>query len=135
MCLFFRCTIINVEMRFAFTIRIGDELSRLMEHLLVLLDEFRQKLTEIILREAYNQECSNDNINGDTIRAVERPVEFLHAIIMQLSFFVANQCHLIVPRVNSLNRTFHLFLERFQRAVNVDHFRVMLWANPQNQSP
>lgn len=99
MCLFFRCTIINVEMSFAFTIRIGDEFSRLMEHLLVLLDELRQKLTEIILREAYNQECSNDNINGDTIRAVERPVEFLHAIIMQLSFFVANQCHLIVPRI------------------------------------
>ena len=94
--------------------------------------DYSEKLTEIILREAYNQECSNDNINGDTIRAVERPVEFLHAIIMQLSFFVANQCHLIVPRVNSLNRAFHLFLERFQRAVNVDHFRVMLWANPQN---
>lgn len=37
-----------------------------------------------------------------------------------------------MPRVNSLNRAFHLFLERFQRAVNVDHFRVMLWANPQN---
>lgn len=90
MCLFFRCTIINVEMHFTFAIRVGDELSRLMEHLLVLLDELRQKLTEIILREAYNQECSNDNINGDTIRAVERPVEFLHAIIMQLSFFVAD---------------------------------------------
>ena len=94
--------------------------------------DYSEKLTEIILREAYNQECSNDNINRDTIRAVERPVEFLHAIIMQLSFFVANQCHLIVPRVNSLNRAFHLFLERFQRTVNVDHFRVMLWANPQN---
>lgn len=80
---FFRCTIINVEMHFTFTIRVGDELSRLMEHLLVLLDELRQKLTEIILREAYNQECSNDNINGDTIRAVERPVEFLHAIIIK----------------------------------------------------
>lgn len=52
MCLFFRCTIINVEMCFAFAIRVGDELSRLMEHLLVLLDELRQKLTEIILREA-----------------------------------------------------------------------------------
>jgi hypothetical protein len=59
-------------MRFAFAIRVGDELSRLMEHLLVPLDELWQKLTEIILREAYNQECSNDNINGDTIRAVER---------------------------------------------------------------
>ena len=94
--------------------------------------DYSEKLTEIILREAYNQECSNDNINGDTIRTVERPVEFLHAIIIQLSFFVANQCHLIVPRVNSLNRAFHLFLERFQRTVNVDHFRVMLWANPQN---
>ena len=94
--------------------------------------DYSEKLTEIILREAYNQECSNDNINGDTIRTVERPVEFLHAIIIQLSFFVANQCHLIVPRVNSLNRAFYLFLERFQRTVNVDHFRVMLWANPQN---
>ena len=54
MCLFFRCTIINIEMRFTFTIRVGDKLSRLMEHLLVLLDKLRQKLTEIILREAYN---------------------------------------------------------------------------------
>jgi hypothetical protein len=71
--------------------------------------------------------------NDDICRELdERPVEFLHAIIMQLSFFVTNQCHLIVPRVNSLNRAFHLFLERFQRTVNVDHFRVMLWANPQN---
>ena len=65
MCLFFRCTIINVEMRFAVAIRVGDKLSWLMEHLLVLLDELRQKLTEIILREAYNQECSNDNIKNN----------------------------------------------------------------------
>ena len=64
MCLFFRCTIINVEMCFAFAIRIGDELSRLMEHLLVLLDELRQKLTEIIRQ---------NNIKSVTIVRMEVP--------------------------------------------------------------
>ena len=64
MCLFFRCTIINVEMHFAFDILVGDELSRLMEHLLVLLDELRQKLTEIIRQ---------NNIKSVTIVRMEVP--------------------------------------------------------------
>ena len=51
-------------MHFTFTIRVGDELSRLMEHLLVLLDELRQKLTEIIRQ---------NNIKSVTIVRMEVP--------------------------------------------------------------
>ena len=51
-------------MHFTFAIRVGDELSRLMEHLLVLLDELRQKLTEIIRQ---------NNIKSVTIVRMEVP--------------------------------------------------------------
>ena len=76
-----------------------------------------------------NKECTGNHISRCTICIHESPVK---VNTNQFSFLITDKCNRIVPRVGHLNRAGHLFLKRFERAVDFNNFRILLGLDSQD---
>ena len=111
------------------------EFLRLVEQLFIFVDVFLQKVAEVIFRQPYNKECTEIR-NVPAITSVGVPYASMRArlklIPISFSFLITDKCNRIVPRVGHLNRAGHLFLKRFERAVDFNNFRILLGLDSQD---